>query len=122
MVHWNAVDAPVIHHRLVFHMTEARAEQTSVSAHHFQSHVLCHLSTRQTVDLATANATEEDKLRAAMDQASQDYHPSQYVLCTHESSHRVVHYQRQLRTRTQTHEHNAKVIFAHCSLAVDPLW
>lgn len=109
------VDAPVIHHRLVFHMTEARTEQTSVCAHHFQSHVLCHLSTRQTVDLATANATEEDKLRAAMDQASQAYHPSQYVLCTHESSHLTVWSTTSVNyTRTHKHMNTCKSDF--CTL------
>ena len=62
------------------------------------NHMCCVTSLCQTVDLATANATEEDKLRAAMDQASQYYHPSQYVPCTHTQSSTEIHYQDRVNT------------------------
>ena len=67
--------------------TTTHSERASVYALHPLVTVCRVTSLRQTVDLATANATEEDKLRAAMDQASQYYHPSQYVLCTHTHTH-----------------------------------
>lgn len=42
-----------------------------------QTRVLDHLL-RQTADLASANASEEDKVKAMMNQSSKDYDPSRY--------------------------------------------
>lgn len=103
---------------LVFHtLAWARVERTSVCTCHPSithvvsplcvsmppfNHTCCVTSLCQTVDLATANATEEDKLRAAMDQASQYYHPSQYVPCTHTQSSTEIHYQDRVHTTMYT--------------------
>lgn len=39
----------------------------------------CHVLCGQTADLASANASEEDKVKAMMNQSSKDFDPSRYV-------------------------------------------
>ncbi len=61
-------------------------------------------------DLSKANATEEEKMIAMMNQSSEDYNPSRYTH-TH-TQHTHTHTHTRTRTHTHTHTHTDHTVYS----------